>query len=176
MGKTFSSLSQIVVVLHDVRSIQNVGSIFRTGDAAGVSKIYLCGITPVPLDRFGKARQQFDKVSLGAENYVSWEYARSAPALLKRLQKDGYTVFAVEQSRNSVPYYKMKPLDSARGRNQGKLALIFGNEVRGLSRQILKCADKILEIPMCGKKESLNVSVAFGIVVFHLRDVQWKML
>lgn len=169
-------MSQAVVVLHDVRSIHNVGSIFRTGDAAGVSKIYLCGITPTPFDRFGKERPQFSKVSLGAERSLKWEKARTAREVLEKLRKDRYKIFAVEQAGNSIPYYKIKPIDAARAKNQGKIALIFGNEVRGLPHWILALADKVLEIPMSGEKESLNVSVAFGIAAFHLRDGRRKML
>ncbi len=160
-------MSEIAVVLHNIRSLHNVGSIFRTADAAGVGKIYLCGITPAPVDRFGKIRPQFAKVSLGAEHYVKWDAsARSARAVLKLLEKlrgEGCEIFAVEQSKKSIPYWRLK-IENCKL----KIALIFGNEVRGLPPAILKLADKILEIPMRGKKESLNVGVAFGIVVFGL--------
>ncbi|OGY63358.1 MAG: hypothetical protein A3I89_01830 [Candidatus Harrisonbacteria bacterium RIFCSPLOWO2_02_FULL_41_11] len=158
----------MVVILNNIRSLHNVGSIFRTADAAGVEKIYLCGITPEPIDQFGKPRQQLIKVSLGAEQSVRWDAsARSARAtlkLLERLKKDGYKIFAVEQSKKSIPYFRLR-VESERLKNS---ALVFGNEVKGLSPAILKKTDKILEIPMRGKKESLNVAVAFGIVVFHL--------
>lgn len=158
----------MVVILDNIRSIQNVGSIFRTADAAGVEKIYLAGITPEPVDRFGRPRQQFVKVSLGAEKSVKWDAsARSARAtlkLLERLKKEGYKILAVEQNKKSIPYYKIKPFDKA----QDNIVLVLGNEVNGLSRTILKKANKILEIPMRGKKESLNVAVAFGIVVYRL--------
>jgi len=162
----------MVAILHNIRSLHNVGSIFRTADAAGVEKLYLCGITPAPVDRFGKVRPQFAKVALGAEKYVPWDGSirrpRAMSALLERLKSDGYKIFAIEQSKNSIPYYKMKPFDKAQGKNKSKVALIFGNEVRGLPKTILEKADKILEIPMTGRKESLNVAVAFGIVAFHL--------
>ncbi|MDP3999524.1 MAG: TrmH family RNA methyltransferase [bacterium] len=172
----------MIIVLQDVRSVHNVGSIFRTADAAGVEKIYLGGITPEPVDRFGRPDQQFVKVSLGAEKTVAWDAsARSARAtlkLLERLKKDGYTILAVEQSKKSIPYFKVV---LRRAQDKNKLALIFGNEVNGLSSAILKKADKILEIPMQGAmvqqahhprrlgrgKESLNVSVAAGIIIFH---------
>ena len=155
-------MKEIVVVLHNVRSLHNVGSIFRTADAAGVSKIYLCGITPSPADRFGKLRPQLTKVSLGAEKTVGWEAVKSSneAKLLKKLKKEGFKILAVEQSKKSVPYFKFK--------HAGKIALIMGNEVRGLPRSILKISDKVLEIPMRGRKESLNVGVAFGIAVFGL--------
>lgn len=159
---------EIVAVLHNIRSIHNVGSIFRTADAAGVSRIYLSGITPAPLDRFGKIRPQFAKVSLGAEKYVAWEGQQAASKLLKSLKDRGYKIFAVERSRKSIPYYKLPKFYILNSR----LCLVLGNEVRGLPPSILKRADKILEIPMSGRKESLNVAVAFGIVVFGLRFLQ----
>ncbi len=150
------------MILHNIRSVHNVGSIFRTADAAGVKKIYLGGITPAPLDRFGKWRKDFVKVSLGAERAVEWEKANSASRVLEKLKERGFKVFAVEQAKKSMPYYKFKNLKFK------KIALILGNETKGLPLSILKKADKVLEIPMRGKKESLNVAVAFGIVVFSL--------
>lgn len=161
MKKFSTPLPRIATVLHNVRSIHNVGSIFRTADAAGISKIYLCGITPVPTDRFGKVRPQFTKVSLGAEKYVPWEHAASTGAIIVRLKNEGYKIFAVEQAKNSIMYH-----EACIGEHGSKIALVFGNEVRGLPPSILKRSDKVLEIPMRGKKESLNVSVAFGIVAF----------
>ena len=172
----------MIVILHNIRSLHNVGSIFRTADAAGIEKIYLCGITPAPIDVFGKPRQQLTKVSLGAEKYVEWERVKSTTKLIDKLRRDGYkipksakggpgwrrqsrlAIFAIEQSKKSIPYYKIPKsyiLNS-------KFCLIFGNEINGLPLSILKRADKILEIPMKGKKESLNVAVAFGIIAFHL--------
>jgi len=180
----------MVVLLHNIRSLHNVGSIFRTADAVGVKKIYLCGITPAPTDVFGRPRQQLTKVSLGAEKYVEWDAsarpstlssgpkgsARAISKLLENLKSEGYKIFAIEQNKKSTAYYKL------RTKKQDKIALIVGNEVKGLPKSILKKADKILEIPMHGAmvrqahhprrtrrgKESLNVAVAFGIVAFHL--------
>ena len=156
----------MVAILANIRSLHNVGSIFRTADAVGIEKLYLAGITPAPVDRFGQIRLQFAKVSLGAEKFMAWDaLARSTPAILKlidRLKKDGYKIWAVEQSKKSLPYYR-----ATTPRGSG-VALVVGNEVRGLSPAILKKCDKILEIPMRGEKESLNVAVAFGIVAFHL--------
>lgn len=154
----------MIAVLHNIRSLHNVGSIFRTADAAAVEKLYLCGLTPAPIDAFGNARKQIVKVALGAENYVPWEKARSTAALLKKLKKDGYKILALEQSKRSVPYSKFLIPDS-------RFCLVVGNEIKGLDSRILKFADKILEIPMLGKKESLNVSVAFGIVAYHLKNL-----
>lgn len=156
-------MKDIAVILHNIRSLHNVGSIFRTAEVAGVKKIYLTGITPTPLDRFGRYRSQLTKVSLGSEKIVAWEKSGSALKLIGNLKKDGYKVFMIEQSKKSTPYYKMK----VRSKNL-KVALIVGNEVTGLPSSILKRADKILEIPRRGKKESLNVSVACGIVLFRI--------
>jgi len=168
----------IVAILYNIRSLHNVGSIFRTADAAGVEKIYLCGITPAPVDRFGKFRPQLTKVALGAERYVQWEKISRTNKLIARLKEEGYKIFAVEQSKNAIPYFEISNypirrsangiVNKSRKKYASKVALIFGNEVRGLPKTILRKADKILEIPMKGKKESLNVAVAFSIVVFHL--------
>ncbi|KKW46434.1 MAG: tRNA/rRNA methyltransferase [Parcubacteria group bacterium GW2011_GWB1_56_8] len=157
-------MSDIVVILHNIRSAHNVGSMFRTADAAGVRKIYLAGITPAPVDRLGRVREPFAKVALGAEGYVEWEKVRAAGPLLAALKRDHYKIFAVEQAKRAVPYYA-----ASLGRRRGRAALVLGNEVRGLPAPVLRRADRILEIPMYGRKESLNVAVAFGIVLYHLR-------
>ena len=172
----------MVIILDSIRSIHNVGSIFRTADAAGVKKIYLCGVTPMPTDRFGKVRPQFQKVALGAQHSVEWEYFDSIVPCMQALKKQDYTIVAVEQHRKAIPYYQFRPKTYSLQR----IALIFGNEVRGMSPAVLKKADAILEIPMRGKmvrqahhpknhpeqsrgKESLNVSVAVGIVLFGIQ-------
>jgi len=161
----------VIVILHNIRSLHNVGSIFRTADAAGCEKIYLCGITPSPVDAFGKPRQQLTKVSLGAEKCVEWEKVKSTTRLIDKLKNPpaggGYKIFAVEQNKKSVPYYKIHRHYFIQ-RSLDKIVIVLGNEVKGLPASILKRADKILEIPMRGRKESLNIGVAFGIVVFHL--------
>lgn len=151
---------EIVAVFDDIRSVHNVGSMFRTADAAGVKKIFLCGITPSPLDRFKKVRADFAKVSLGAERSVAWEHGTTAD-VLKKLRANGYTIVAVEQSKRSKPYYTPW--------RENKIVLVFGNEVDGVAPAIVKLADRAIEIPMNGKKESLNVAVAFGVVAFRLR-------
>ena len=167
----------MVAILHNIRSLHNVGSIFRTADAAGVEKLYLCGITPAPVNRFGKIEPKLAKVALGAEKTVTWERYFSTTRLVAKLKKASYKIFAVEQARNSIPYHTLNP----KHYSLNKVALILGNEVRGLSPAIFKKADKILEIPMRGAmirqahhprrtsrgKESLNVAVAAGIVIFH---------
>jgi 23S rRNA (guanosine2251-2'-O)-methyltransferase len=156
-------MKEIVVVLHNIRSLHNVGSIFRTADAAGVSKIFLCGITPGPTDRFGAFCGQFAKVSLGAERTVLHEKKSSTVSVIKELKNDGYVILAVEQSPRSVSYQKLQGIAKKK-----KIAVVMGNEVKGLPPGILKLADKIIEIPMRGQKESLNVSVSFGIALYRL--------
>jgi tRNA G18 (ribose-2'-O)-methylase SpoU len=151
-----------ILILHNIRSVHNVGSIFRTADAAGVGKIILSGYTPAPIDRFGRERKDFIKVSLDAEKVVKWEQVAQLAPVLKRLKKEGYTLIAVEQDKKSISLFNFKPPKNK------PLAIILGNEVRGLSRQALALCDTIVEIPMRGKKESLNVSVAAGVVMFTL--------
>ena len=150
-----------ILILHNIRSVHNVGSIFRTADAAGVAKIYLTGYTPTPLDRFNRERKDFIKVSLGAESSVPWEAAMQLSPVLKKLKKDGYEIIAIEQSKTSTPLFDYKPTGK-------KIAVVMGNEVLGISTQSLKYADHVLEIPMRGKKESLNVSVAAGSALFEI--------
>jgi len=153
---------EAVVVLDNIRSTHNVGAIFRTADAVGVSKIYLTGITPAPKDRFGRDRSDIAKTALGAEKIIPWEQCVRMGSLLTRLKNQGFTVVAVEQAKNSIDYKTFKP--------KGKIAFIFGNEVKGVAPAVLKKCDAVLEIPMKGKKESLNISVSAGIVLFCILD------
>lgn len=159
----------MIAILHNIRSLHNVGSIFRTVDGAGVEKLYLTGITPTPIDEFGRSRPQLTKVSLGAEKFVPWDNSACSPRavgkLFEKLQKEKYKIFALEISSKSIPYNSKFVIRNS------KIALVVGNEVRGLPQSILKRCDKILEIPMRGKKESLNVAVAFGIVVYHFTSL-----
>jgi len=149
-----------IVILDNIRSVYNVGSIFRTSDALGVNKIYLCGCTPTPVDRFGRNRKDLAKVALGAEKDIAWEYVKDTAEILKKLEKEKYQIIAVEQADNSIDYKKVKPSDQT--------ALVMGEEVNGIPKELLKLADVIAEIPMNGKKESLNVSVAFGIAGYQI--------
>ena len=149
--------SESVVILHNIRSAHNVGSLFRTADAAGVSHIYLTGYTPAPVDRFGRTQREIAKTALGAETSMAWTRGHIAD-ILTRLRGDGFLIVAVEQDARAVPYTQLRPT--------GPTAFIFGNEVRGISKQVRDKSDVIVEIPMCGTKESLNVSVAAGIVLF----------
>jgi tRNA G18 (ribose-2'-O)-methylase SpoU len=195
------------VILHNIRSAFNVGSIFRTADAVGVDKIFLTGYTPTP-----DKNKEIAKTALGAENFVKWEKYESFSYLLKKFKnnadlcgfdtrinadnndadlrgnkyhpnynrmgvkitdkfntqinadrkyKGKYYLVGVEQAENSIPFYKFKP--------KFPLVLILGNEVRGLDKRILKKVDKIVEIPMFGKKESLNVAVTFGIIAYCVK-------
>jgi tRNA G18 (ribose-2'-O)-methylase SpoU len=153
----------MVAILHNVRSLFNVGSIFRSSDAVGLEKLYLCGVTPEPLDVFREKRPQLTKVSLGAEDTVPWEKCTSTIKTIVKLKSEGYKIVAVEQANNSVPYFDIKV-------DKNKLALVMGHEVKGLPKNILDLADIIAEIPMYGKKESLNVGVAFGVVAFRLAE------
>ena len=170
--------SNIVVVLNNVRSNENVGSIFRTSDAAGVKKIFLCGYTPAPLDRFGRINKALVKAALGAENFVEWERVESLKSASTKLKKENFKIVGIEQDEKAVNYTKI--------RGRGKvynLALVFGNEVDGLSEEELKLCDMVAEIPMRGAmvrqahhprtsrrgKESLNVAVVVGIVLFTLK-------
>ena len=149
-----------ILILQDIRSTQNVGAIFRTADAVGISKIYLTGYTPAPIDRFGKKRQDIAKSALGAEEFVSWEVKKSLSALIRKLKKDKYLIIAIEQDEKSIDYKKVKLGE--------KNAFIMGTEVTGIPKNILKECDVIAEIPMKGKKESLNVSVATGVALFRM--------
>jgi tRNA G18 (ribose-2'-O)-methylase SpoU len=151
-----------VVVLDNIRSVHNVGAIFRTADALGIDKIFLCGITPTPIDRFGRERNDLHKAALGAEKSVSWKYHSSAFTCVEQLKAEGYSVVCVEQAKNSIDYKSVSP--------KNKTCFVFGNEVEGVSQDILGVADQIAEIPMSGEKESLNVSVTFGIVMFRVLD------
>ena len=150
--------AEIMVLLHNIRSAHNVGSIFRTADAAGVSKIFLTGYTPLPVDTFGRVQKDIAKIALGAEKFLQWQYAKSPATLIRRLKKDGWCVVGIEQDKRAVDYEAFTTKE--------KTVFIFGNEVLGLSKNIRDSCDMLVEIPMHGKKESLNVSVAAGIILF----------
>ena len=150
---------QRFVILHNIRSAHNVGSIFRTADGAGVSKIYLTGYTPCPVDRFGREQPEIKKTSLGATESVLWEHRDSVEDLIGELKRGGTTVVAVEQTETSTNYIEEKL--------EGDRAYIFGNETDGIEENVLQKADEVVEIPMQGKKESLNVSVVAGIILFN---------
>ncbi len=155
----------MIILLHNIRSSHNVGSIFRTADAAGCEQIYLCGVTPHPTDRFGRENTDLIKVSLGAENVIKWQHWELIEEAIVELKKQNYKIFALEQSDKSQDYRHVAL--NKKDWEQG--ALLLGDEVRGLSTELLSQCDQILEIPMAGQKESLNVAVAFGVAIFELR-------
>ena len=155
-------MASTFLILDNIRSVHNVGSLFRTAETLGLSKIYCVGTTPTPLDRFGIARKDFAKVSLGAETFVAWEYVEHADVLIKKLKKEKCTIVALEQSPRSVDYKDVVV--------KGDTAIVLGNEVEGVSGSILESADIIAEILMIGKKESLNVSVAGAVFLYRLLD------
>jgi len=155
-------MRKIILILDNIRSVENTASIFRTADCLGVEKIYLVGTTPSPIDRFGRKRKDFAKVALGAEEFVSWEVNKSISSVIEKLKSDGFKIIALEQSQNST---ELRNFQTSQLHN---FALVVGNEVDGVSRGALDIADAIVEIPMRGTKESLNVAVATGIALFSL--------
>jgi len=156
-------MKETIIILPDIRSALNVGSIFRTADAVGADKIYLVGYTPVPIDQFSRVNKEIAKTALGAEKSIDWEKIKNISGLLIKLKKENFYLIAVEQAKNSVDYKKIKP--------KTKTAFIFGNEVIGLPKNILNQCDVIAEIPMKGEKESLNVAVSAGVVLFRILNI-----
>lgn len=151
-----------VVVLDNLRSVYNVGSIFRTANACGIDKIILCGTTPTPLDKKGLRRKDFAKVALGADDSVLWEYYEDTKSAIVALREEGCMVIAFEQDKRAVDY---KTISLAEG---GSVAFVVGNEVDGVVPEVLDLCTTIAEIPMLGTKESLNVTIAFGIGVYRI--------
>lgn len=152
----------IYLFLDNIRSTHNVGSIFRTADAVGVTKIFISGYTPAPIDRFGRVRGDIAKASLGAEKTVPYELVENPLDCLKKLKKEkNVSILALEQHERSIPHTSYS--------GEGNIIVVVGNEVGGVSPDILSLCDEILEIPMHGEKESLNVSVATGILLYSLR-------
>ena len=144
-----------IVILENIRSLHNVGSVFRTSDGAGWDHVFLCGYTGSPPDR------RIEKVSLGAENFISWEKADSAIEICKKLKSEGFEIIALEQTDRAEDLFGAKI--SAK-----KIALVLGNEVEGVSDEVLGLSDQHLQIPMQGQKSSLNVSVAAGVAMFEI--------
>jgi tRNA G18 (ribose-2'-O)-methylase SpoU len=148
------------VLMHNIRSAHNVGAIFRACDGAGVTKVYLSGYTPTPVDRFGRAQKEIAKTALGAERTIPWEYHASPAKVIQALKIAGTRVVGLEQDARAADYRAVSC--------EGDTLLIFGNEVRGISKPLRDLCDILIEIPMRGKKESLNVSVAAGIALYAL--------
>ncbi len=144
----------VIVVLDNIRSLHNVGSVFRTSDAFLIEKIYLCGITATPPNR------EIHKTALGATESVAWEYAEDTLALVQQLQADGVVVAAIEQAADSVS------LDAFQPKPNQRYAVVLGNEVKGVQQAVVSAADTCIEIPQLGTKHSLNISVSCGIVLW----------
>lgn len=153
-------MPQLYALLSNLRSLHNVGSIFRTADGAGVSKIFLCGETGYP------PREEIAKTALGAEEAVPWEYFIDPADCIRKLKKQGVQIVALEQTKKSIDYRKFK--------SDRPICLVLGHEVSGVSDPLLALCDAFIEIPMRGKKQSLNVAVAFGVAVYGLLSVSGR--
>lgn len=151
-----TSNSQFFIIAHNIRSLFNIGTIFRTADALDVDKIYLTGYSGHP------PASQIAKVALGSENSVPWEYHQNISSLFTKLKKQGVKIVALELGAGAIVYNKFKP--------EFPLALLLGNEVRGVSKPLLKKVDSTIYLPMYGQKESLNVGVAMGVAGYYIRQ------
>lgn len=158
--ETISSVKKlpVYVILNSIRSNYNVGSIFRTSDGAMIEKLYLCGYTPHP------PKKEILKTALGATESVKWEYVKDPLNVIKELKSKGIKICALELTENSIPYYELT-------KNDLPLALVVGNEISGVSQEILDHCDFSIEIPQYGIKQSLNVAVAYGIAVYEIRKI-----
>ena len=158
--------NKFYLILHNIRSAYNVGAIFRTADGAGVDHIYLTGYTPLPPDESQiyttKAERKIIKTALGAHEYVSWSGHKNIEDVFIKMRKENVQIVALEQTQKSVDYKKFIPTQS--------IALVLGNEPVGIDEQILSLCDTIIDIPMRGRKKSLNVSVAAGVAIYELID------
>jgi len=146
----------VVVILDNIRSCNNIGSVFRTSDALLIEKIFLCGITATPPNK------EIHKTALDAEKSVSWEYFEHTGDAVLKLKDEGYRIYAVEQVENSILLPEFQP------GNAGKLALVFGNEVKGVKQEVVNMCDGSIEIPQYGTKHSFNISVSAGIVLWDI--------
>ena len=145
----------LIVVLDDVRSMHNVGSVFRTGDAFRIEAVYLCGITSTP------PMAEIHKTALGAEDSVTWKYFDTTLEAVETLKAEGYEVYSVEQAHGSTMLQNFTPI------NNKKYAVVLGNEVKGVHQEVIDASDGCLEIPQFGTKHSMNVSVTGGIIIWH---------
>lgn len=146
---------EIIIILDNIRSALNVGAIFRTADGVGVKKIYLCGIAPYP------GHNKLHKTALDAENFVEWKYFKNTEDAIKQAREEGFTIYSIEQSTDSKEYHKVKYAE--------KTCVIFGHEITGVSPSIMQQSDMTIELPMLGKKNSLNVATTAGIILYHIR-------
>nr|WP_297787748.1 RNA methyltransferase [uncultured Allomuricauda sp.] len=152
--------SPIIIILDNVRSLNNIGSVFRTADAFLVQKIYLCGITATP------PHKDIRKTALGATESVDWEYRKDTLELLQELKQDGVEIVSVEQAENAIM------LNDYQVDSEKIIALVFGNEVKGVSQEVVSASNTVLEIPQFGTKHSLNISVSTGVVVWDIWSKQ----
>ena len=150
-----SDKNTIVIVLDNVRSLNNVGSVFRTSDAFLIEEVMLCGVTGTPPNK------EIEKTALGATESVKWSYHKSTPEAIETLRNRNYKIYSVEQTGTSIPLNKFENIEN-------KIALVFGNEVYGVDQEIINKSDGVLEIPQLGTKHSLNISVSTGIVLWEL--------
>ncbi len=151
-----SEKTPLIIILDNIRSLNNIGSVFRTADAFLVRKIYLCGITARP------PHKDIQKTALGATASVDWEYVENTHKLVTRLQKEGVLVASIEQAENSIKLNNFSVADNS------TYAVIFGNEVKGVQQNVVSASDAVIEIPQFGTKHSLNISVSVGVVVWDL--------
>ena len=151
-----SEKTPLIIVLDNIRSLNNIGSVFRTADAFLVKKIYLCGITAQP------PHKDIQKTALGATESVEWEYVESSLELVKKLQKEGVLVASIEQAEQAID------LDEFSVEQNKTYAIIFGNEVKGVQQDVVTASDVVIEIPQYGTKHSLNIAVSAGVVVWDL--------
>lgn len=163
MSEKSRGSGEYVLVLHDIRSVFNMGALFRTADAIGITRIIISGYSPTPIDRFGRHRTDFAKSALGAEKTIPWIYVENPIASISDLKSEGFHIVGIEQDSKSADYKKVSRTE--------KMVFIPGTETTGIAPELLSYCDTIAEIPMQGMKESLNVSVATGIVLYRILDV-----
>jgi len=145
-----------IIILDNIRSLNNIGSIFRTSDSFNIKKIILCGICGTPPNR------EINKTALGATNFVKWEYDKDILNVIKKLRERNYTIISIEQSKKSIDLKHYKP------KKNEKLAFIFGNEVKGVSYSAISNSDYCVEIPQYGNKKSMNVSICVGVILWDI--------
>ncbi len=156
------SVKKVELILHNLRSSHNVGAIFRIADCVGVSKIYLTGYTPAPVDQFARPNKEIAKTALGADKNIKWEKVEDVLSLIEKLKTENYYVLALEQAKSAIDYKNVEI--------RNLTAVILGNEVAGLSPEILGSCSAVAEIPLRGQKESLNVAIASAVALFRWLD------
>jgi len=155
-GFKASNKTPLIIILDNIRSLNNIGSVFRTADAFLIEKIYLCGITATP------PHKDIHKTALGATDSVDWEYVENTVELIEKLKSKNIQILSIEQSKNSISLENFKPQENT------TYAIVFGNEVKGVQQEVVSASDTVIEIPQYGTKHSLNISVSCGVVVWDL--------